>query len=270
VIADRRAKKRTLLFRAVIESPVRLFFLGFILPVSEFTERMSRIESVFRTMKFQFKSTTKKGIAFLKILFFFCIICINTVKTQENGTILAEFAKKMLLLDFEKDFLPELQLTIKSNSSFSPEMKMTDTITSPDLESSGALLLRLPRGSVLIPWDIRFKNPLNISGYLTELEFNVYSNKSGGDLYMLIRDTNFETSKLLIAKLNYSGWKKHSIKIGNKLKQQDYIVGKETELQMLGFLYQPAETNSVIKEDLIVLDDIIYYSFEKYKLINKK
>ncbi|HNN06178.1 MAG TPA: flagellar filament outer layer protein FlaA [Leptospiraceae bacterium] len=171
-----------------------------------------------------------------------------------------------ILEDFEKKDFSEKNLLLRGQSFSRPEIMMSSSFVSPDLNSDRSLLLRFPNESVMLPVEILFSEPAQFEDYVTEITLHIYSNGSGGELFLLMEDNRFMLHSLPAARLNFSGWKKIRIGIPPEIRQNNILLNKNSDLKLAGFQFNPAKTDSTMKEILIGIDDILYASIPKKKL----
>ncbi|MCX7999950.1 MAG: flagellar filament outer layer protein FlaA, partial [Leptospiraceae bacterium] len=170
------------------------------------------------------------------------------------------------LEDFEEVGWANAQLKIYSNSIYKPEVKISKTVTSPNILSNSSLFLRFPKEIIQENIELRFSTPKEIEKYLLEIRFQIFANSQGGTLSFLLEDANFEMKRFLICSLDFSGWKEFQVTVGNKVYQQDRILNKPSKLRFVGFLYTPSLDKSKNREDILALDDIEVFVLEKYKV----
>ncbi len=177
-----------------------------------------------------------------------------------------DYKERFLLEDFESIKLTNQSFKVPANTHYLPDVRMSKNITSPDLISNTSLLIRISTEGKGIPVDLLFPKPYLIENYILEFEFYVYSNYANGDLFLYILDSNFQKHKIMIANLNYDGWKSFRIPIGNLVAQSDFIIGKANFIKLTGFQFNPTKKETKDKEDMIAIDDIFIIKRLKYKL----
>lgn len=177
-----------------------------------------------------------------------------------------EFTQKIIIEDFEESSWSEKNIRVFSNSQAKPEVKISKTITSPNILSESSLLLRFPKETIDQNIEIKFLSPKEIDKYALFIRFQIFANGQGGELAFLIEDANFEVKRFSICNLNFSGWKEIQIPLGNKVSQRDRVLNQPAKIRFLGFLYTPALDKSINREDILAIDDIEAFVLEKYKL----
>ncbi len=204
--------------------------------------------------------------AYLFLLTAFLLFFYNeNIFSGESSTFLNSVKIPHILEDFEKKDFSEKNLLMRGQSSSRPEIMMSSSFVSPDLNSERSLLLRFPNESVMLPVEILFTEPAQFEDYVTDITLHIYSNGSGGEIFLLIEDSRFILHSVPVSRLNFSGWKKIQIRIPSEIRQNNLLLHKNSDLKLLGFQFNPAKTDSTVKEILIGIDDILYSSIPKKK-----
>lgn len=184
----------------------------------------------------------------------------------ESSVFLNSVRTSFVLEDFEKKDFSEKNLLLRGQSFSRPEIMMSSSFVSPDLNSDRSLLLRFPNESAMLPVEILFAEPAQFQDYVTDITLHIYSNGSGGEIFLLLEDSRFTLHSVPAARLNFSGWKKIQIRIPSEIRQNNLLLNKNSDLKLSGFQFNPAKTESTVKEILIGIDDILYGSIPKKKL----
>ena len=173
--------------------------------------------------------------------------------------------ERKVLQNFEDDYKIEKIIT-KGNQAEIPEVMITHLITSPFLESNNALLIRFTEESRFQSVEYLFEKPIPLQGYTTRLEFHLYASSPGGEVFAFLEDTFSQNNKVLVSRIQFSGWKQIDVNLG-KFIQNDHILRENRQPKLLGLLVIPPRDSSGGKEFLLGIDDIISFSLPKYKLI---
>ncbi len=177
-----------------------------------------------------------------------------------------DYKERFLLEDFESIRLTNQAIKVPANTDYLPDVRMSKNITSPDLISNTSLLIRISDEGKGIPMDLLFPKPYLIENYIIEFEFYVYSNYANGDLFLYLLDSKFQKHKIMIANLNYDGWKSFKVPIGSSIAQSNYSIGKPNFTKLTGIQFNPTKKETKDKEDMIAIDDIFIIKRLKYKL----
>ncbi len=173
--------------------------------------------------------------------------------------------ERKVLQNFEGEYKIE-KIISKGNLEVFPEVSVSRLLTSPELISENSLLVRYTEESRFQPLEYIFNEPILLQDFVTRMEFHVYSSSNAGEIYFLIQDSFLETHKLLLTRINFSGWKKVDVSL-IKINQNDIIFNENRKIKFLGFLFIPPSKSESGREFLIAIDDIISYSLPKYKSI---
>ncbi|MBK8398434.1 MAG: hypothetical protein IPL26_24725 [Leptospiraceae bacterium] len=204
---------------------------------------------------------TSRIIRTLFILILFITIPSFTEEKNEK-----KYIQQVLLENFESIKITNNFLRIQANTNYLPEIRMSKQFVSPNLISDTSLLIIIPIEGEGIPMDLIFPKPYIIEEYLIEFEFHIYSNQTNADFFIYIQDTHFQKHQILVAHLNFDGWKSFKIPIGNKINQRDSIIGKPSFLKLTGIQINPTVKERKTKEDIIAIDDIFITKRKKYDL----
>jgi hypothetical protein len=182
---------------------------------------------------------------------------------------LSEFSEKKIIESFDNFKSEDLDIKIHGNTDEFPEVKVTNLYTSPYYVSSQSLLFRIPTEARFESIEARFLNPYYISGIPLELEFHLYSNLKGGDLYLLVEDVFHKPFNILITRVNFVGWKKINTSTIFHLPHSDIVLKEDKKIKILGLIFIPPQNSERNRELILVLDNIIVYTLDKYKLLLK-
>lgn len=196
---------------------------------------------------------------------FFVIFLIFLLSVLAQDKEIVNNQDRVLLEDFENFTLSNLSVQMSANTHYLPQVRLSKNLTSPELQSSTSLLIRIESGHTGIPFDVKFKNPYTLEGYIVDFEFNIYSNNANGELFLYFLDGKFQKHKIKIASLNYDGWKTFKIPIGNQVFQSDFVIGQSTRYKITGLQINSTKKETNQKEDIIVLDDIFWTNQKKYQ-----
>jgi len=107
--------------------------------------------------------------------------------------------------------------------------------------------------------------PLEIKQYCKTISMWIYGKKFAGELSMMIQDVNGDTYRISFGSAAFLGWKKLSVNLDPKFKQQhDYL---ETEKSMKILHIQYRATNDTLHPEwqYFYIDDITATVRDKYK-----
>ncbi|PKL16962.1 MAG: hypothetical protein CVV49_13620 [Spirochaetae bacterium HGW-Spirochaetae-5] len=107
--------------------------------------------------------------------------------------------------------------------------------------------------------------PLEISKYCRSISVWVYGKKFSGELSIMLQDVNGTTHRLTLGNTAFLGWKKLTINLPTKIKQQDDYLEKENTLKILHIQYRAANNSLHPEWQYFYIDDITATVRDKYK-----
>ena len=107
--------------------------------------------------------------------------------------------------------------------------------------------------------------PLTISKYCKSLSIWVYGKKFSGEISMMLQDANGTTHRVTFGNTAFLGWKKLTINLDLKVKQQDQYLEKENALKILHIQYRAANDSLHPEWQYFYIDDITATVRDKYK-----
>jgi len=107
--------------------------------------------------------------------------------------------------------------------------------------------------------------PLEINKYCKSISIWVYGKNFSAELFMILQDANGTNHRISFGKLNFLGWKKLTVNLDSKIKQQDQYLEQERKLRIMHIQYQPANQTIHPQWQYFYLDDITATVRDKYK-----
>ena len=107
--------------------------------------------------------------------------------------------------------------------------------------------------------------PLEIKKYCKSISIWVYGKKFAGEISMMLQDVTGETHRITFGNTAFLGWKKLTVNLEPKIKQQDAYLEKEKALKILHIQYRPANDSLHPEWQYFYIDDITATVREKYK-----
>jgi hypothetical protein len=107
--------------------------------------------------------------------------------------------------------------------------------------------------------------PLEINKYCKAISVWVYGKKFSGELTMIVQDVSGTNHRLVFGNLQFLGWKKLTVNLDKKIKQQDQYLEKEKSLRILHFQYRPGNDTLHPEWQYFYIDDITATVRDKYK-----
>ncbi|WP_207761487.1 hypothetical protein [Leptospira perolatii] len=198
------------------------------------------------------------------LFFLLALLCAFKLQSQDQTSNLRIY-KDVIVEDFENFTVDSKMVKEKLGPEFFPEVRISNVLHTQQRESAKSLYIEV-KAEKNQSFQILFPKPWSSSEFVKEFTFHIYANEGGGSLYVLLRDSTLDIKKILVAHLLFSGWKALSIDVSRKIRQDDLVTNKHSELQLLGFLYEaPFERRRGTRE-IFVIDDIIAKVRPKYLL----
>ncbi|PKA14581.1 flagellar assembly protein FlaA [Leptospira haakeii] len=188
-------------------------------------------------------------------------ILSNSILSKDLSGIYKEY----VVQDFETEVFGEENVKAKLGPDFSPEVRISTVFRTPERESEKSLYVELSAEKNQ-SFQILFKKPWSSKEFVKEFKFHVYANDGGGSLFVLVRDSSLDQKKILLTHFNFSGWKVLSLDITRKVRQDDLVTHKNSELVFLGFLYEAPFERKRGTREVFVIDDILAKTRPKYLL----
>lgn len=107
--------------------------------------------------------------------------------------------------------------------------------------------------------------PLEIGKYCKSISVWIYGKKFSGEFSMIIQDIDGTNHRVTFGNLQFLGWKKLTVNLEKKIKQQEKYLEKENTLKILHFQYRPGNDSIHPEWQYFYLDDITATVRDKYK-----
>lgn len=147
-----------------------------------------------------------------------------------------------------------------------PDIFITSNITAPIPGSRKAMLFHFHEGTN-VPGQFNFPSPIEFKGYLKELEFPIYSSKSGGSLSIILQTHDYENKKIFLTNLNFRGWQNIKLTVRDRLNQNDPVLNSSLVIRLIGIVYEPSTSTPYGTEILVGVDDITAVVRKKYRTL---
>ncbi|WP_246052563.1 flagellar assembly protein FlaA [Leptospira semungkisensis] len=184
---------------------------------------------------------------------------------RSDAVDLSGIYKEVLVQDFETDPFGEENVKSKLGPDFTPEVRISSVFRTPERESEKSLYVEVSAEKNQ-SFQILFKKPWSSQEFVKEFKFHLYANEGGGSLFILVRDSSLEIKKLLLTHFNFTGWKTLKVDITRKVRQDDLVTHKSSELVFLGFLYEAPFERKRGTREVFVIDDILAKVRPKYMI----
>ncbi len=107
--------------------------------------------------------------------------------------------------------------------------------------------------------------PLEIDKYCKSISMWIYGKNFSGELTIILQDATGTNHRISFGKLNFLGWKKITVNLDKKIKQQDQYLEQEKKLKILHIQYRPGNPTLHPEWQYFYLDDITATVRDKYK-----
>lgn len=195
------------------------------------------------------------------VVFFFFVLAPGRIASEWENLIW----KKKVVIDFESQTMDSSQWRLRGQKIKKlPDVFITENITAPIPGSRKALLFRFHE-ETNIPGEYIFPEPVSFSDHLKELEFPIYSSKSGGTLSVVLQSHDYENTKLFLTHLNFRGWKNIKLTVRDRLNQNDPVLNSNLVVRLIGIVYEPQASTPYGTEILVGIDDITATYRTKYR-----
>ena len=105
---------------------------------------------------------------------------------------------------------------------------------------------------------------LYIDKYCQSISVWVYGKNLAGELTFILKDFVGNSHVLSFGVLNYSGWRKLTVKIPRNVTQEDVYLNQKSQMEILKLLYKPFTETQLPREHRFYIDDITAMVREKY------
>ncbi|MCC5815107.1 MAG: hypothetical protein JJT78_10150 [Leptospira sp.] len=214
----------------------------------------------------------KKNMRYYGFFSNFFLICIfatliTTVVPIHSSDWEDVIWKKSVVLDFETgEFSSKNWRQRGMGRDISPDVFITRNITAPLPGSRRALLFRFHENTN-IPGEFIFPQTIEFADHVKELEFPIYSSKSGGSLSVILQTHDYENKKLFLTNLNFRGWKNITLTVRERLNQNDPVLNSKLVIRLIGIIYEPQRDTPYGTEILVGMDDISATTRTKYRIL---
>lgn len=107
--------------------------------------------------------------------------------------------------------------------------------------------------------------PLEIKQYCKSISIWVYGKKFAGELSVMLQDVTGENHRIAFGTTAFLGWKKLTVNLDKKIKQQDEYLEKEKFLKILHVQYRASNDSMHPEWQYFYIDDITATVRDKYK-----
>jgi len=165
--------------------------------------------------------------------------------------------------DFETTPYSDKDISYAKTNEQQAGISIRDEFPAPIPNSKKYLGVKIygKRGDTLT---INFPRKLTIEKYCRSIAIWVYGKNFSGELSLFITDAEGKAVRLSFGKLNFLGWRKLTVRLTDRVTQQDKYLTKKLALTLNKLLYQPASAERLPLWNYFYVDDITAQVREKY------
>jgi hypothetical protein len=171
--------------------------------------------------------------------------------------------KEMILEDFETTNFTEKNIEFKSSGYQQAKLTIRDQLPSPSQNSKKYLGIKVV-GKLGDIYTIKPAKELVIDKYTKTISMWIYGKRFSGEVSVLIQDATGQNHRLIFGKLDFLGWRKLSVPITQKIKQEDSFLNQKRVIKLIQIQYRPANQSRLAEEQTFYIDDISAVVREKY------
>ena len=169
-----------------------------------------------------------------------------------------------ILEDFETTEYSNKNIAFRKTRDQDAGLQIRDQFPAPSNNSKKYLGVKV-NGKSGDTFTIYPAKPLEIKKYAQSISLWIYGKNFAGDLILTVQDAANKTHKLSLGKANFLGWTKVTVKLDDKIKQQDAYLEQEKALKILHIQYMPANKSIHPQWHYFYIDDITATVRDKYK-----
>ena len=123
---------------------------------------------------------------------FFVIFLIFLLSVLAQDKEIVNNQDRVLLEDFENFTLSNLSVQMSANTHYLPQVRLSKILLRQNYNLQQVYSSESNQGIREFLFDVKFKNPYTLEGYIVDFEFNIYSNNANGELFLYFLDGKFQ------------------------------------------------------------------------------
>ncbi len=212
----------------------------------------------------------------MKRMCIYLIILIFTVPAFSQDAVKdekkADAAKKtyqkvyteMIIEDFETSEYSEKNLKYTTTNEQKGSIQIRDQYPAPFNNSKKYLGVKV-YGRAGDTYKIYPAKPFAITKYAKSISMWIYGKRFAGELTLIVQDASNKIHRISFGKISFLGWKKITVKLNKRIKQQDEYLSQEKSLKILHIQYRPGNRTIHPKMQYFYIDEISATVRDKYK-----
>jgi hypothetical protein len=162
---------------------------------------------------------------------------------------------KITLEDFETTQFPESSIVYKNTGYQKGGIAIRNQFPSPAKDSKKYLGIKIlgKAGDVI---QLTPPKRLVIDKYCQSISLWVYGKDLSGELSIMIKDSEGASHRLIMGRLNFTGWRELSVNLPKEIAQMDRYLSQKTEIEITKIMYNPGNTGRLPVWNFLYIDDI--------------
>jgi hypothetical protein len=171
--------------------------------------------------------------------------------------------QEVVLEDFEATVYTDKNLSFNVTSDQEGKASIRDQLAATDTSKKYlGVKMKTRGGDVFI---IKPSKDWIIDKYTRSVSFWIYGKKTEGILSFLLQDTRQQTHLLQICAIDFLGWKKVTVNLGNRIAQSDDFLNQKKTMKILQLQYRTAGSKERPSQwQYLYIDDITATVRERY------
>ncbi len=170
---------------------------------------------------------------------------------------------ELVLEDFEKTAFGPGNLEFRGGSHMKGEVFVSDQFPSPSAATKKYLTVRVFAAAGDI-YRIRFTKEISVDRHCAQISFWAAGNRFPGELVAILADAAGTERQLHAGSLDFTGWKKITLRLDNRFRQDDEFLNQKRQFRLVGFHYRCTGASIEPGWHFFSLDDITAQVREKY------
>lgn len=171
--------------------------------------------------------------------------------------------KDIILEDFETTVYTDKGLDFIKSTHQEAHVSIRDQEPAPTGSSKKYLGVKV-NGKLGDIYIIRPAKEIIIDKFCRTISFWVYGKRFSGELSFLLQDGTGQTHRYILGKLDFLGWKKLTVTIDSRVKQEDEFLNQKRVLKITQFQYRPTNAGRLPQWQYFYIDDITAQARDKY------